>query len=277
MDRLTRTSMLGLAQMYSTQTALVFPCGNGGTNVKRPLVAGGHLSATNDIYRVNALWSAGNSEALVGLPCSANHIIVVDCDRHGDGDGVDCIERLFQINNFNAIRHVPVVATPNAGRHYYFESPPDHQRLKGKLGPAIDIKLNGYVIAPGSIMRDGREYSLLNGVPSDLAAAIKHRALPPLPIWLHQMITVQEANASSTMSANYNVYARLKGLVCKVATAPEGERNATLFWAACRMSEMVVKRELPREDAIALLDKAGAYAGLSQRDVAATIRSGFSR
>ncbi|SJN47294.1 hypothetical protein FM104_15940 [Microbacterium esteraromaticum] len=54
-----------------------------------------------------------------------------------------------------------------------------------------------------------------------------------------------------------------------VAGLAEGNRNAGLFWAACRLAEA----GLPEPDTFGVLEPAATAAGLESREIAATIRS----
>jgi hypothetical protein len=64
--------------------------------------------------------------------------------------------------------------------------------------------------------------------------------------------------------------ARLRGLVRRVMSASEGERNSTLYWAACRASEMGGS-----SFAAEVLEGAAMRAGLSGAEARATVRSAF--
>lgn len=54
-----------------------------------------------------------------------------------------------------------------------------------------------------------------------------------------------------------------------VAALPEGNRNAGLFWAACRLAEA----GLPEPDTHTILEPAATAAGLEPREITSTIRS----
>jgi hypothetical protein len=64
-------------------------------------------------------------------------------------------------------------------------------------------------------------------------------------------------------------------LVRTVVLARQGERNATLHWAACRLGELVRQGQIHPDAAFALIVEAGRHAGLSPREAAATARSGL--
>jgi hypothetical protein len=68
--------------------------------------------------------------------------------------------------------------------------------------------------------------------------------------------------------------ADISGLVHAVANAVHGNRNALLYWAACRIAEA---DRVNRNGAAALLEQAAVQAGLSAAEAAATISSALRR
>lgn len=71
---------------------------------------------------------------------------------------------------------------------------------------------------------------------------------------------------------------RIQGLLRTLNHAPEGQRNATLHWVACRLGEMVVAGELPDPQRAAdALAKVAEGTGLGPSEVRGTIRSGLSK
>jgi hypothetical protein len=70
---------------------------------------------------------------------------------------------------------------------------------------------------------------------------------------------------------------RLLGLLRTVNTAPGGQRNATLFWAASRAGEMVAAGELDAAHATATLRKVGLAVGLTPAEIDGTVRSGLNQ
>ena len=65
----------------------------------------------------------------------------------------------------------------------------------------------------------------------------------------------------------------LDALACAVRDEPAGNRNAILFWAACRS----VEEGLPADIAEAVLGRAAGAAGLPEAEARATIHSAFRR
>lgn len=65
----------------------------------------------------------------------------------------------------------------------------------------------------------------------------------------------------------------LDGLLRTVEQAQVGERNASLFWAACRAAEHVAAGELDAGEAYAWLRDVALAAGLVEREIEGTLRS----
>jgi hypothetical protein len=69
----------------------------------------------------------------------------------------------------------------------------------------------------------------------------------------------------------------LKPLERAIARAPEERRNSILFWAACRVGEVIAVGQINTELATELLARAAANAGLPEAEARRTIASGFAR
>ena len=76
----------------------------------------------------------------------------------------------------------------------------------------------------------------------------------------------------------------LSGIVRKLATArgaesanQPGERNALLFWGACRFGEAIAQGLIGEDDARRILTEAAARTGLQNYEIAKTIESAFGR
>lgn len=153
----------------------------------------------------------------------------------------------------------------------------------------IDVRgEGGYVIAPPSVMADGRRYEWL--IP-------RGDALPPLPRRLLAAITgemvpqgeqrerqaarqqAQRYSARDISDARVRVYVErsVRGALAKAASAGEGNRNAAVFWAACRLGEFVRGGQMGAGEAEALL-LAHLPAGVNPAEpkIRGTIRSGLS-
>src|SRR5687768_14436803 len=89
------------SQNFLTATALiaagvnVFPCVEGGSTAKAPYTRHGFKEASTDPIKVD-LWLSKYPDAIWGLPCAMNGVLVLDADRHGKGDGVANLLALFE-------------------------------------------------------------------------------------------------------------------------------------------------------------------------------------
>ena len=154
----------------------VFPCQSGGPKAKQPMpfFKWRELSTTDE--RQIAQWWRKWPDAAVGLDLAKCGLIVIDADRHGEADGVESFGNLMSEHGFDP-DSAPLVATPNQGNHHFFRQPAGKQlgNGRGALPPGVDVRgAGGYVVAPGTVMADGRTYELFG----DLARA------PELPEWL---------------------------------------------------------------------------------------------
>lgn len=265
----------GLAQTYAAYAVPVFPCREAGERAKSPYVANGYHQA-NASPAILRHWAMMHPHALYGLPCSPNDLFVLDADRHGHGDGVANIMALFARHGFGW-QSVPVVHTPGDGLHFLFQKPAGLGKTKGKVADAVDVRDNGYIIAPGNVLPDGRCYVLVNGTVEQLASAIANRTLPMMPEWLiaaalqpYRMPAPFKAPANVAATAN-----QLRGLVHAIVGAPAGNRNRALFWASCRLGGLVSHGLIDGEAAFAMLLEAGQQAGLGHREAYTTAMSGL--
>lgn len=264
-----------LARIYAASGVPVFPCREAGERAKSPYVANGfHQANTHpDLLKH---WATMYRGALYGLPCAPNDLFVLDADRHGHGDGVANAMAIFTRTGFDW-QSIPVVQTPGDGLHFIFQRPAGLPKTKGKIAEAVDVRDNGYIIAPGNALPDGRRYHLVNGTIEQLAAAIASRSLPIMPEWLiAAALQPYRAPAPRKSPANDEVTTnQLRGLVQAVIGAPSGNRNRVLFWAACRLGGFVSQGVLGGDAAMALLVEAGQQAGLGQGEAHATAISGL--
>lgn len=138
----------------------VFPCNSGRSNpkkVKTPLVAHGFKSATSVLEQVYRWWHEW-PDALVGIPTGEiSGISVLDGDvdkTTGENTGEQQIMSLGLVDP-RAI----IVRTPSGGVHYYFSHSGGVHSSTRKIASHIDVRGDGgYVIAPESVLPDGRKY-----------------------------------------------------------------------------------------------------------------------
>jgi hypothetical protein len=166
--------------------------------------------------------------------------------------------------------------------HFYFRRPLGLGQTRGTLCKAVDIRDKAYVIAPGCRMADGRVYRLVEGTIEQFAGAIGTQSLPEPPEWMLPMLVHPPRPQRTTSPALATVDEetlknQIKGILKALRLAEEGTRNKLLFWAACRLGEMILAELIAYELAEALLERAGEELGLSAREIRSTIASGLRK
>jgi hypothetical protein len=171
-----------LALAYAERGIRVFPCGDH----KRPLINDWLNAASADAKQIGEWWER-NPEALIALPAKPLDLLVVDCDRHGDGaDGVAAFQQMV-VENGELPPH-PIVETPNRGQHHIFRQPAGEKIGNKKIAPGIETRGfkpdndGGYIIAPGSVLPDGRRWKPARNALAIMSSLVD--GLPQPPEWL---------------------------------------------------------------------------------------------
>lgn len=229
----------------------VFPCIESGDKAKAPYVAGGFKAATTDPEQITQWWTQWpNALVAIALP---DHMLAFDIDvRHGGSD--TALEAAFGCK-------VPETLKAWSGRndggcHLYFMKP-DREISQRQLPKGIDLRSGGkhYLIAAPSLHpATGQPYTWQYAPVAELPAQAVEALQPPKP-------PVRLPAPTAEHSGN------LDGLVRTVAEAVEGERNAKLFWAACRAFEG------GHTGIIQDIFEAALSIGLTESEAAATINS----
>ena len=259
--RVDRTRDLAVAARSLAAVGVpVFPCKPDG---KRPLTRRGFLDATTDPAQV-AQWWARTPDANICLPTgAASGVVVVDVDVHGPVDGRAAWRRASAAGLVDGAGLL--VRTPTSGAHAHFPATQGvEQRSWQTAGAGVDFRGDGgYIIAPPSRrIIDGtlRCYEITDLAANSIGpvdAARLRDFLDPRPA-----PTIRDG-ATATVDA--------ERLGAWVASRGEGERNRGLFWAACRLAE----NGTPPSSALDALGPAAAQAGLSEREIATTVRSAY--
>jgi len=265
---------------FGTSGVPVFPCLN--SEDKRPLTANGFKDATTDANQIEAWWRKWPT-ALIGLPMgNASGLFVIDIDvKHGN-NGLETLAALEK--EHGPLPETLTVRTWSGGEHRYFIYPRDIDLTKykplgnssGRLGRGIDTRgEGGYVIVPPSQI-NGKFYEYINfGVKP-----------APLPAWVLKILLRPLDDEKPTEPARpfnpidyahggtkYGLKA-LENIVEKMAAAPKGERNVTLFQSAVRLGALVAGGEL-LDHVVGALKHAAAQTGLKEDEINASFKSGY--
>lgn len=254
----------------------IFPC----KPDKKPLVKWSEVS-TNSSEQVRDWWQLW-PDALVGINCGRSGITVLDGDRHGDGpDGVSALQALCG-GDFARLA-CPMSLTPNNGVHLYFRArdaePPSNSR--GGLPDGIDVRGNGgYVIAPGSVLPDGRSWQHQDGAPT-LIECLRAACLPMVPDNIMELVAARRSARTSpalkhgTEGAAESASRELQEAVEELSAALKGNRNDTLNAKALRMGRFVAHGHLHEETVCEAFMQACQRNGLIQDDGVAAFNATF--
>jgi len=206
--------VLAAALAYAAAGWPVFPARPGG---KAPLTAHGFKDASTAPVVIRAWWDRW-SDANVALATGQPGPDVLDVDQREDGGGWAALNRLKRAGLLAGAG--ALVSTPGGGLHVYFAG--TAQRCGALPRHHLDFKAGGgYVLAPPSAV-GGRAYQLLGHRPGTAALdwQAARRLLEPSP--------APRRRAGRASPAR---------LAAWVGQLPEGDRNAGLYWAACRAAE----------------------------------------
>jgi hypothetical protein len=224
---------------------------------KTPRTPNGHKAASTNPDRLCAMHLEFGF-VLVGIATGeVSNLAVLDIDRQHNG-----------FEWWQANRHrLPVTRTHetrSGGLHLWFHHRAGLRCSAGRIAPGIDVRAEGGFII----------YWPAAGLP-----VISDAPLAPWPEWLTPAEKPAPAPSRPPFGprAAAHIAAQLAGLIRTVAKAPQGQRNAVLFWAASRVAEIVAQGQLSQPHAEAVLIEAAARAGLDQIETSRTVASAFSR
>jgi hypothetical protein len=217
-------------------------------------------------------------------------LVAIDCDRHPYGnDGIKAFNQLVSANR-GKLTNVPMTKTAGGGAHLFFKQP-NGEALgngRGELPDGIDVRgVGGYVIAPGAVLPDGRQWTSVNG-RAPLPAAFKDCTIPELPQWLKDIIRPNQqpnkdginrcarraSEAADGSRGQAFAITALDGVVAELGAAPSGKRNETLNAVAFRMGRMTARGWIDEQTVIdALLGACDANKYLREHGHRATIKT----
>lgn len=162
---------------------------------KTPLFQGWPEKATKDVMGWSAQHTAYPSTALAVHTGPESGVFVLDVDNKNGKNGSEALRELEE-------QHSPLpptltVRTPTGGFHYYFQYPQGAviKNSTSDIGEGLDIKSHkGYVVAPGSVMSDGRSYIIVSDVPP-----------APAPQWLIDQILATSVSQRLVQNCSHNI------------------------------------------------------------------------
>jgi len=257
------SELLDAALRYADRGWPVLPLRPG---TKLPATSHGLRDASTDPAVIRAWWQRWPTANLGIRTGAVSGLVILDVDGAA---GLASLDRLEA--EHGPLAAGPAVSTPN-GQHRYFLHPGGVIRnTAGQVGKGLDIRGDGgYVVAPPSVLDDGRGYSWATPPTTPLS---------PVPEWVIRRPPARERPTGTTLeferpSSNYAA-AALGGETEKVRTAPVGSRNATLNVAALKLGSLVAAGVLDEAAARGALAEAAVAAGLGDAETGATIESGM--
>lgn len=225
--------MVNIALGYAARGWHVFPLREGSKWPAGRLVPRGQNDATSD-PDVIAKWWAERPNANIGIACKPSGLLGVDLDVKHGRDGVSAWAEVAARANGGVLPEPTMtVRTTTGGLHLvyrcdYAGDAADLANSESVLGPGIDTRANGYLIAPGSII-NGMRYTIVS--PPEVGPA-------PMPTWLPGALRAAKARPRKAerdaervrhgaIAESAVVLERVRQLAAELADAPVGAGNAT--------------------------------------------------
>lgn len=271
---------LEIARWYTSHGVSVFPCheaevdefdpATGDTTTrpeKSPYTTNGLKGATRSSRIVDIFFGEKYPSAAIGVPTGEPlGAWVLDLDKHDGNDGHLWLAEMEA--KHGALPATARASTANGGTHVFFRHV-DGVRNRAAIAPGVDTRGDGgYILAPGSLMADGRAYKWHDepqGMP-DFADA---------PQWLLDMVVSKPAEPEQRSEYVYRpvtadneryVNRAIEDECAKMASAPVGQRGSQLFASACALGELVAAGALSRIDAESQLYAAAEASGVVKKD-----------
>ena len=248
-ERAMTDAILRQALAYARRGWPVFPCLPG---QKIPATRHGFRDATTDEQQITD-WFGRGARWNLAIATGAPGPDVLDIDQHGPaGNGYAAFTRLRRAGLADGA--AAYVRTPAGGMHAYFTGSDQHN---GRLpSHHLDFRsAGGYIVAPPSQV-DGKPYQLIKRLRGrgGLDWNKVTRLLEP-----QQQPHRPQPRPAPGLDLNH--------LARWVASQPEGNRNAGLFWAANRALDADHAADLSP------LAVAARQAGLGDKEITRTLDS----
>ncbi len=225
----------------------------------------GIKDATNDPCRI-AAWSRRNGASNVAIAAgrASGGLLVLDLDiKTADANGMETLQRL--IDTHGALPPAPISQTRSGGRHLWYSDAGHPRHFKKRL-PGIDILWTGMaVVAPPSIVTASVGSGAYTWIHPPTGT------LQPLPAWFWSLLVIESVKSPSASPSGPRPR-RLEAIVTRVAAAPVGQRDHTLFWASNRALEAVAAGHFSVAEAEAALFQAGLAIGQTPQEINRALR-----
>ena len=258
-------SLLEVALSYATRGWHVLPIK---PRDKTPLTAHGKDDATTD-EKIIRHWWLKSPNANIGVATGAvSGFVVLDVDA-GRG-GFEMLTRLA--SEQDPLPNTLTALTGGGGQHLLFAHPGRLVSNRTNVVPGIDVRGDGgYIVAPPSIHRSGNLYRWLD----------ENTPIAEWPSWLIALLCPgpkasprMDKPTAANRSQAY-VGAALRNELEQLAQAMAGDRNDQLNKSAFALGRLIGAGLLDRHRVEAELSQIAHSIGLSERESAATIRSGI--
>lgn len=255
---------------------------------KNPITTNGYKDGSSDVATVEGWW-ADHPDANVGLACDKSQVIALD------GDPLNYTDESAAFMD-ELLDNYPTTSQSSAanGIHLIYALPADVQlsNSRGDLPPGIDVRVNGYILlAPSSVLYEGEE-AIKKGVPDGYVGHYRWLVKPdekrpqPLPDHVLKLLTVKQEPPPRQPSVPYTNGNGHNGNYGKAAldkelqilnNTPPGGRNHQLNISALKLAQLCAGGELDESEVIDKLEIVARGIGLGEREIRATIASGFKK
>jgi len=244
----------------------VFPCVPGG---KVPLTRHGMADATTDVAVAQEWWWRWPG-ANIGVPTGVTSgFDVVDVDVRETGSGYRMFRQAADRGGLDG--WIMRVLTPSGGMHFYYPADAARPNRSWVTGAHVDFRGSGgaIIMTPSAgASRDGKakRYRLVE--TRDTGQSVDGASLRDFldPEQARRRLATHRSTFTGVLTGP-----REEALRRYVASRAEGERNAGLFWAACRVAETGQNVAA----AVDLLGDPARQIGLTGNEITTTIRSAY--
>lgn len=198
---------------------------------KLPRTKHGLVDASGDTRVIEAWWKRW-PDANIGIACAASGVVVLDIDPRNGG-----VRPAWAVPTLEA-------STGGGGQHLIYRAPPDCNP-PGSVGPGLDVKYRGYIVAPPSVHPNGTPYRWSrSSVPVPAPARLVVREERP-PV------------VAAVVAQDRYVRAAVRRAAERIQAAGYGDQERTLNNEAFSLGRLVKAGQLGFQEACAALVAAG--------------------